>query len=258
MWSAEKPGAPVKVVPSSGEELLFPAVSAQGRGENLIASTLADTNPEYSPDGRKILFGSNRTAAWELWKADEDGSHPVQITLFGGAMVGSARWSPDGEQIAFDVAAGGRTGVDVISATGSAPKRLSEGAGEGLPSWSRDGRWIYFTSRRSGSQQIWKMPAGGGTARQVTTGGGLYGVESHDAQDFYYQKKSGGSLWQMPVTAGLERELLGPVFWRNFAVVRRGIYFMHPEAQGLSIRFYSFAKKRLSRLRSSRKPLMLA
>lgn len=43
MWSAEKPGAPVKVVPSSGEELLFPAVSAQGR-RLVYARSATDAN----------------------------------------------------------------------------------------------------------------------------------------------------------------------------------------------------------------------
>jgi len=37
-----------------------------------------------------------------------------------------------------------------------------------VPSWSRDGRWVYFVSNRSGENQVWKVPAEGGEAVQVT------------------------------------------------------------------------------------------
>jgi Tol biopolymer transport system component len=41
-------------------------------------------------------------------------------------------------------------------------------ANDGNPSWSHDGRWIYFDSARAGQQQVFKIPANGGAAIQVT------------------------------------------------------------------------------------------
>jgi Tol biopolymer transport system component len=46
----------------------------------------------------------------------------------------------------------------------------TEPSEEFVPSFSRDGRWIYFCSNRSSPVQIWKMPAEGGSAVQVTKG----------------------------------------------------------------------------------------
>ena len=61
-------------------------------------------------------------------------------------------------------------------------------ANDGNPSWSRDGRWIYFDSARTGEQQVWKIPADGGDAIQVTRDGGFAPLESPDGKFIYYTK----------------------------------------------------------------------
>ena len=61
----------------------------------LVVSTLFDTAGEYSPDGRKIAFSSNRSGPREIWVCDADGGNAVQLTHFGGPITGTARWSPD-------------------------------------------------------------------------------------------------------------------------------------------------------------------
>src|SRR5262249_61160257 len=69
------------------------------------------------------------------------------------------------------------------------PRRLTtEPFENNVPSWSRDGRWIYFASNRSGTGQIWKMPAEGGQAAQVTKQGGFAALESTDAKPLYFAK----------------------------------------------------------------------
>ena len=72
----------------------------------LIASTRVDAGPQFSPDGTRIVFGSDRTGSSEIWVCDTAGSNLVQLTSFGGPMVGTPRWSPDGRRIAFDGALG--------------------------------------------------------------------------------------------------------------------------------------------------------
>ena len=59
---------------------------------------------------------------------------------------------------------------------------------DGNPSWSRDERWIYFDSARTGEQQVWKIPANGGEAIQLTQDGGFAPLESPDGKFLHYVK----------------------------------------------------------------------
>jgi Tol biopolymer transport system component len=71
----------------------------------------------------------------------------------------------------------------------SPPVPRQEARRESLPQgWSRDGNWVYFVSARSGGSEVWKAPAGGGEAIQVTRNGGLEAFESPDGK-FDYTKE---------------------------------------------------------------------
>ena len=138
----------------------------------LISSTRFDTDAEFSPDGKKIVFNSNRTGSFEIWICDSDGSNAVPLTSLG-TYCGRPHWSPDGERIAFDSIVEKQWAIYVISANGGKPKRLTTSTPLQGGSWSRDGKWIYFGSNRSGEDQVWKIPADGGEAVRVTRKGGL-------------------------------------------------------------------------------------
>ena len=62
---------------------LLPLRSETDAGEptKLIASTFVDADAQLSPDGRHIVFSSDRTGADEIWKANSDGSDPMQLTF---------------------------------------------------------------------------------------------------------------------------------------------------------------------------------
>jgi Tol biopolymer transport system component/predicted Ser/Thr protein kinase len=172
-----------------------------------IASTRSDTSPQYSPDGKRIAFVSDRSGHGEVWVCGGDGSDAVQLTSFGGPDVTTPRWSPDGTRIAFDSNAGGQYDIWVVSADGGKPHRMtSDPTNDGNPSWSRDGKWIYFDSARVGEQQVFKLPASGGEAIQVTKDGGFAPFESPDGKFLYYTKAlADTSLWKMPLEDACSR-----------------------------------------------------
>ena len=132
----------------------------EGPPRKLISASRQQHDDEFSPDGRRIVFSSDRFGNDEIWVANADGSNAAQLTSFGGPLTGTPRWSPDGRRIAFDSRPRGRSGVFVVSAEGGAPRRLTPLAADAfVPSWSRDGRWIYFCWNREDDFEIWKMPA---------------------------------------------------------------------------------------------------
>ncbi len=223
---------------------LFGPNGKAGEAVKLIASTRNELVPQYSPDGTRIAFISQRSGGDEVWVCGRDGSGAVQLTSLGAAITGCPRWSPDGARIAFDSNAGGNFDVYVIEATGGRPRRLTnDSADDAVASWSRDGRTIYFVSNRTKTWEIWKMPADGGEAIQVTRNGGYVAFESVDGTFLYYSKRGGdGKLWRTPVRGGEETQVLDAVEGFSFAVLDKGIYFIRPpESRGSpTLRFLSF------------------
>jgi Tol biopolymer transport system component len=199
---------------------------------SFISSTQDEDSPQYSPDGKRLLFCSSRSGTREIWVASADGSDAVQLTYLGATMTGAPRWSPDGQQIVFDSNVGGEFDVYVIDANGGNPRRLTDHpADDAVASYSRDGRWIYFCSRRSGGNEIWKIPATGGEAIRVTQNGGYVAFESLNGSMLYYTKTAlksslgGPSLWGVPVGGGQEMELVKSIDWLEFTPATKALYF---------------------------------
>ena len=214
------------------------ALDASGRAASktqIIASTFRDSDPDYSPDGRKIAFTSGRAGGFGIWVCDSDGTNARLLFDGGPYVTGSPRWSPDGRWIAFDTrsndpAKAWNPSIYVISAEGGQFRRLTtDPAGGVAPSWSHDGRWIYYASTRSGNLEIWKMPAAGGAAAQVTRTGGFEGFETADGQYLYYLKgRAVPGIWRVPTGGGEEvavinRDQAG--LWRCWRVAGGGIYY---------------------------------
>jgi Tol biopolymer transport system component len=261
LWKVSASGAAPEPIMGIGENASFLSISREGNrlaytrsttdtnvwryplagggGEQpapyrLISSTRQEQGPQYSPDGRRIVFASNRTGSMEIWVCDSEGLNANPLTAFGGPPTGSPQWSPDGRQIVFDSRPDGNADIYVISSEGGAPTRLtSDPASEIVPSWSRDGRWIYFSSNRSGVYQIWRMPSSGGEAIMVTKGGGFHGRESPDGRYIYYAKAlDAPGLWRVPASGGDEKPVLESLragYWAYWAVVENGIYFLGRE-----------------------------
>jgi Tol biopolymer transport system component len=195
--------------------------------KKLIASSRYDASPDYSPEGRRIAFSSDRSGVQNIWICDDDGSNPVQLTDFA-AHAGSPDWSPDGRRLVFDSVEKGDWNLYVVDAGGGLPRPLThDPSDENVPIWSRDGRWIYFDSDRGGRRQIWKMPSEGGAAVQLTRDGGCWAQESWDGRFVYYSKVLGeGPVWRVAVDGSGEGEVLaGPIGIGNWALARSGIYF---------------------------------
>jgi len=88
-------------------------------------------------------------------------------------------------------------------------------------------------SSRSGQRQIWKIPANGGDAIQVTRNGGVVPYPSADGKFLYYSERAGqgqsnglGGLRRMRLSDGWDEQVLPSVTFLNVALARDGIYFI--------------------------------
>ena len=226
---------------------------------SLISSTRNDSSPQYSHDGKKIAFLSDRSGFQEIWSCESDGSNPQQLTSFGGPETSTPRWSPDGTRIAFDSDAGGQYDIWMVDASGGKPRRMTNHpANDGNPSWSRDGHWIYFDSARTGQQQVWKLPANGGEPVQVTRDGGFAPVESPDSRFIYYLKGLiGTDVWRAPIDGGQATKVLeGVSEYRNLAVLEGGLIFV-PARNTSSLQYLSFASGKVAPVANFDRPIAL-
>ena len=219
-----------------------------------IMSTALEEGPQYSPDGKRIVFQSTRTGDYEIWRCNADGSNPVQLTHFGGPLTGTPRWSPDGREIVFDSRPKGHSHVFVINAEGGQPRQITTGETEnGVADWSADGKSIYFGSSRSGSWQIWKTPVTGGEPVQLTHLGGFAPEPSLDGKYVYYAKgRDLPGLWRVPTAGGEEVKILDdppPTAWAYFVVAENGIYYASPAGRKAALCFYDFRTQKSSVVR---------
>lgn len=169
-----------------GQLWLIPAEGGDARAiTDAVRDTAEDSDPAFSPDGRRIVFQGERNGRTGLWllNLDTEGG-PRQLTQVSDAEGhdGHPAWSPDGRTIAFArfVTRAGPTSLsrftifllDVESGnarelpiTGVPPSNFDE------PRWVRGGREISFIGgavKADGGLRIWTVPAAGGQATPVT------------------------------------------------------------------------------------------
>ena len=127
--------------PTSPHSLL-PAVSRAPAG----APSFAKGGPHAASP---ILFASNRTGYYEVYKVNADGSGETRLT-FDSKTDHSGVWSPDGTKIAFYSTRDNPYGdIYTMNADGSGIKRVTNTPGCSIrPTWSPDGAKIAFQSTK--------------------------------------------------------------------------------------------------------------
>ena len=240
-----------------------PAGTVKGWQLVVVSGKARYEGPQFSPDGKKLVFMSNRTGGMDLWTCEVDGSNLTQITTLGDA--GTPRWSPDGKMIAFDsrvhnyggtgsqkVGPEGLGAILVVDVSGGSQRFLVVGDSNNVvPSWSRDGQYVYFASDRTGSYQVWKAPLNGGAPVQITKSGGFAAWEAADGKYVYYSKNNqpNPEIWRVPSDGG-EESLVSPAMrpgtWASWSVTSDGIYFVGSALNNApTLSFYEFSTQRL-------------
>lgn len=85
---------------TGAQEDLFIARTDGSQYRRLTDDTYRDRAPTWSRDGKQLVFYSDRSGTYELWRIRPDGSGLEQVTAFGGG-VNFATWSPDNSRLAF-------------------------------------------------------------------------------------------------------------------------------------------------------------
>jgi Tol biopolymer transport system component len=99
----------------------------------LTTNTASDSDPNWSPDGTKLAFVSDRSGNFEIYSMNADGSNVTQLTP-NRAYDADPAWSPDGSMITFTTNRNGLNEIAVMNADGTRKTVISNGP-DGFPDW---------------------------------------------------------------------------------------------------------------------------
>lgn len=188
-----------------------------------VHDTGEDIDPAISPDGRRVVFQSDRPGGRGLWVMPAGGGDKRRLTSrpISYFAYASPAWAPDGRRVAYavgdtlavlDVENGTERTVriDALPAPGRLPPFTPHNS---LPAWSPDGTRIAFvntaTNAVRGDGRIWEVEADGGTARTLTSGRGLAPAWSPDGSRLAFFSRDAKDRWQIFVQSadGVARPL---------------------------------------------------
>jgi TolB protein len=166
-YTAWRPGggeAQIEIISSSGDRQPF----QQPRG-------YANSIPAWSPDGKSIVYSSNRNGNAEIYLANADGTNPKRLTNSPGIDTSPSINPATGAQIAFISKRSGTAELYVMDSDGTNTIRITEEGGEvGNPAYSPDGKMIAFAWQkpRSGGFNIYLYDVGMRKFTQLTNDSG--------------------------------------------------------------------------------------
>lgn len=125
-----------------------------GEAQSLTSGMAWDMQPRFSPDGKAIVFTSDRGGGDNVWVMDADGGNPRAISAEPFRLLNNPVWSPDGQYVAArkhftsrrSLGAGeiwlyhvsGGKGVQLVA-------RPNDQKDLGEPAFSPDGRYVYYS-----------------------------------------------------------------------------------------------------------------
>jgi TolB protein len=128
-----------------------------------------DVSPVPSPDGRQVVFCSNRGGGPQIYMMGIDGSNAKRISFVTSNYCTSPAWSPTGDKIAFVCRADGNFQVFVSDVSGENALQLTSSGSNEDPDFSPDGRYLTFASTYfGGGYNIAIMRTDGTSIKQIS------------------------------------------------------------------------------------------
>jgi Tol biopolymer transport system component len=220
-----------------------------------------NTTPTWTPDGKRIVYQSNKEGPLNLFWQLADGGGGLERLTTSDYLQAPMSWSPDGQLLSF-IEVSPTTGRDIwvlrmgdpstssgqVPSAGSGQVRkaqpfLQTPFNEGAGWFSPDGRWLAYISDETGSYEVYVRPyPGPGPKWEISTEGGTEPVWNPNGRELFFRsrdKMMAVDIANQPgFTAGKPRMLFEgqyqptPTTRPNYDVSRDGQRFLMLKSTG--------------------------
>jgi Tol biopolymer transport system component len=170
-----------------------------GKSKRLTFDPSVDAMAIWSPDGARIVFGSNRNLKFDLYMKETNGTQEEKAIVQDGPDKLPTDWSRDGKYVLYE------KGVDLWFVALPEVKNnlfLKAHATLRLGRFSPDGKWVAYSSNETGRWEVYvtSFPEARGKW-QVSSGGGDQPKWRNDGRELFYIGLD-GKIMRVPVTTG--------------------------------------------------------
>jgi serine/threonine-protein kinase len=160
----------------------------------------------WSPDGRQLAYGSERSGVSNVYRQSSDGSGVAERLFESDELQMPISYAPDGRLLASVGVPGQQRDIHLMSLEGTRKIEplIHSPANELWAEVSPDGRWVAYDSDESGQFEVYVRPfpdAYAGSRWQVSSGGGKQPLWSRAGNELFFRDFNGAVL-SVPVTPG--------------------------------------------------------
>jgi len=212
-----------------GDLYLLPITG--GRAKRITSGPAIDAQPRYSPDGRAIVFTSDRDGSENVWLINADGSAPLQLTHDRNRQIQSPVWTPDGDSIVVVQRtrfAHQAAHLRIFPRYGGRSRAIHEVDPSDMwqgPAFGSDSRWLWHTRmirdstaapgvyRTYNQLSTYDRVSGRDSVLPTVRGGAMRPVLSRDGKWLVYGSQRGDStaLMLRDLRTGAEQTLIAAI-----------------------------------------------
>jgi Tol biopolymer transport system component len=193
------------------QEDLFVMNAASGKIRQLTNDRFKDRRPTWSPDGKRLLFYSNRSGRYEAWTIGSGGGGLRQETNTSGGSLTRPIWSPDGRRLACSIGSRGPALFDLTEPIEQRKARflppMEQGWTFSPSSWSPDGQRLAGSMSTLDGRGLGFYSLASGRYERLIDGGSEP-VWLRDSRTLLYLDK--GGIFSLDTSTRESRRILPP------------------------------------------------
>lgn len=159
----------------------------RGVGTRITSDPAHDRSPLWSTDDQWILFSSDRTGRWNLYRKRSTGVGPDELVFSSNFNSDATFWSRDGRSLIVNDLSAEQDLWEVLLPDGRATRLFKTPSKEAGGQISPDGKWIAYSSDETGRDEVYVQSFPPSDARwRISTAGGLSPKWRSDGRELFY------------------------------------------------------------------------